>query len=130
VISEEEAAWLLRFESGLPGGTESLLITDGVQPDHPILFASRGFLLLTGYETAEILGRNCRFLQGPDTDPQTIEAIRTAVSQRRRFDGDILNYRKDGTPFWNGLSVAPLASVEPGTLFVGLQSDVSFRHTL
>lgn len=112
----------------MPGWTEGLLITDGAQPDNPIIFASRGFLLLTGYTVAEVIGRNCRFLQGQDTDPRTVIAIRAAIKTRRRFDGDILNYRKDGTAFWNNLAIGPHTTPQSDSLFVGLQFDASFRH--
>lgn len=128
-MSEEEAARLLGLDKhSIPSWTQGLLITDGAQADNPIIFASRGFLTLTGHPASAVVGRNCRFLQGPGTDRRTVEAIRDAVKARRRFDGDILNYRRDGTAFWNHLSIGPLESAERDDLFVGLQFDVSFRH--
>jgi len=128
-MSEEEAARLLGLDKkNMPAWTQGLLITDGAQPDNPIIFASRGFALLTGYGAAETLGRNCRFLQGPESDWRTVAMIRDAVKARRRFDGDILNYRRDGSAFWNHLSIGPLETAERDDLFIGLQFDVSFRH--
>jgi PAS domain S-box-containing protein len=56
----------------------------------------------------ETLGRNCRFLQGPESDPATVRAIREAITDRRMFTGDILNYRKDGTKFWNEVTITPV----------------------
>ncbi|HEX7821359.1 MAG TPA: PAS domain-containing protein [Sphingobium sp.] len=113
----------------MPAWTQGLLLTDSGQADNPVIFATRGFTTLTGYAAAEIVGRNCRFLQGPDTDRRTVAAIREAVAARRRFDGDILNYRKDGRPFWNHLSIGPVTTEASETLLVGLQFDVSFRHS-
>jgi PAS domain S-box-containing protein len=129
VMSEEEAARLLGLESErVPNWTQGVLITDSRQVDNPIIFASDGFAILTGYAREEVLARNCRFLQGPGTDRGIVAAIRDAVRARRRFDGEILNYRKDGSPFWNRLSIGPLATAESDGLFVGLQFDVSSRH--
>lgn len=103
-----------------------VLITDPQLPDNPIVYANAGFSTVTGYAAEEVLGRNCRFLQGPDTDPQCVEEMREAISARRVFSGLILNYRKDGTPFCNGLVINPLFD-EKGELihFVGLINDVS-----
>ncbi|MET0360262.1 MAG: PAS domain-containing protein [Sphingobium sp.] len=112
----------------MPTWTQGLLITDSALVDNPIIFASRGFLTLTGYEEADIVGRNCRFLQGADTDRATVAAIREAVNERRRFDGEILNYRKDGRPFWNQLAIGPLTTETSDSLFVALQFDASARH--
>lgn len=129
MLSEEEAAHILGLDVAvMPAWTQGLLITDSAQPDNAIIFASRGFTTLTGYDASEIVGRNCRFLQGPGTDRRTVDAIREAVAARRRFDGDILNYRKDGRPFWNHLSIGPVTTETSETLLVGLQFDVSFRH--
>lgn len=103
-----------------------VLITDPRLPDNPIIYANPGFTALTGYSTEEVLGRNCRFLQGPDTDPVMLQEIREAISNGRPFSGLLLNYRKDGMPFHNGLVIQPLFD-DRGQLinFVGLQNDVS-----
>lgn len=128
-MTEQEAARLLGLDARtMPDWTQGLLLTDGDAVDNPIIFASRGFARLTGYRPVDVVGRNCRFLQGPETDRRTVAAIREAVAARRRFDGEILNYRKDGTAFWNNLSIGPLENADRPGLFVGLQFDVSFRH--
>ena len=80
-----------------------MIVTDPLQSEDPIVFANGAFLDLTGYSEAEILGRNCRFLQGPRTDPETVQHIRDALATRQPFAAEILNYRRDGTPFWNCL---------------------------
>jgi PAS domain S-box-containing protein len=89
--------------------------------DRFIVSCNTAFSAIAGYTEAEILGRDCRFLQGPQTDPRTLEAIRTALREHRNFDGEILNYRKDGTPFWNALTISPVLD-EQGTLthYVGV----------
>lgn len=104
----------------------SISVTDAQQPDNPLIYVNRRFQGLTGYEPAEVLGRNCRLLQGPDTDPETVAAIRHAVAAGERIDTRILNYRKDGTAFVNGLLLAPIRGGGGAvTAYIGFQSDVT-----
>ena len=84
------------------------IITDPNLPDNPIVFANRAFQNLCGYEAAEVIGRNCRFLQGPDTDPADVAKVRDAIEARRDVVVEILNYHRDGTPFRNELYVSPV----------------------
>ena len=104
----------------------ALCISDPFQDDCPIVIANQAFSELTGYDRAEIVGRNCRFLQGPDTDPDAVQRIRDALDAREVRVVEILNYRKDGTPFWNALHVGPIFD-EAGemTHFYGSQWDVT-----
>nr|WP_237772092.1 histidine kinase famiy protein [Stenotrophomonas maltophilia] len=106
-----------------------MIITDPHQPDNPIIFANRAFVEMTGYEREELVGRNCRFLQGPDTDPDAIAEIREAIAGTREAATEVLNYRKDGSTFWNALFVSPVFD-DDGTLvyFFGSQLDVSRRR--
>src|SRR3712207_2310888 len=85
-----------------------MLVTDPRLPDDPIVFANRAFLALTGYAEDEVLGRNCRFLQGALTDRATVGRIREALAARRPIAVEVLNYRRDGRPFWNALFIAPV----------------------
>ena len=85
-----------------------MIVTDPRQPDNPIIFVNDAFCRLTGYARAEIVGCNCRFLQGPATDRDDIARIRAAVAARDKIEIAILNYRKDGTAFWNQLLLAPV----------------------
>jgi PAS domain S-box-containing protein len=85
-----------------------MLITDPQQPDNPIIFCNQAFATLTGYGVDELVGRNCRLLQGPETDRQAIHALREAIAAERDIAIDILNYRKDGSSFWNALFVSPV----------------------
>jgi PAS domain S-box-containing protein len=111
--------------------TQGILITDPSLPDNPIIFASPGFLQMTGYAAEEVVGRNWRFLQGKDTDPATVAQIREAVEQGQNRSVEILNYRKDGTPFWNALAISPVHDGEGRpTHFVGVQADVTERRYL
>lgn len=105
-----------------------MLITDPRLGDNPIVFANDSFLHMTGYSRDEIMLRNCRLLQGPNTDPRAIAEIREAVANQKDIAIDILNYRKDGTPFWNALYMSPVVD-ETGELlfFFASQVDVSER---
>ena len=122
----------LRENSRLAAAIESVqigvLISDPQQPDAPTIFANPAFTRITGYERHETIGRNCRFLQGPETDPAEIQRVRDAVAARRPYRGTLRNYRKDGTAFWNELTVNPVFD-EAGALiyFVGIQADVTVQ---
>jgi PAS domain S-box-containing protein len=85
-----------------------MVITDPRLADNPIVFANDAFCRLSGYERGEILGRNCRFLQGPETDPDVVEKLRVAVQAGAPVQVDILNNRKSGEKFWNRLLMAPV----------------------
>lgn len=91
-----------------------------------IIFVSDEFEVQTGYPPEEVLGRNCRFLQGPGTDPNAVKAIREALEARTEITIDILNYRKDGTEFWNRLRIRPLFDDHGRLLyFAGSQNPIS-----
>ncbi len=106
-----------------------MIVTDPRQPDNPVVFANDAFCRLSGYERREILGRNCRFLQGPDTDPETVRRIHDAVVEVRPLEIDIRNRRKTGEPFWNRLLMAPVFDAD-GRLayFFASQVDVSLER--
>ena len=106
-----------------------MIISDPRQPDNPIAFANNAFLDLTGYEEAEVVGRNCRFLQGAQTDRETVSELRDAVAAKRAIAVEILNYRRDGSPFWNAVFMGPIFD-EQGELlyFFASQLDVTRRR--
>lgn len=116
-------------DRALGAAAEGITISDPSLPDNPLIYANSGFERITGYSAASVLGRNCRFLQGPDTDPADAETIRRAVAEETECTVEILNYRKDGSPFWNRLSITPVRD-EDGrvTHFIGVQSDVTARR--
>ncbi|MDX1484856.1 MAG: PAS domain-containing protein [Alphaproteobacteria bacterium] len=105
---------------------QSVVITDPAQPGNPIVFVSDEFETQTGYAPEEVLGRNCRFLQGPETDPAAVEAIREALKAKSEITLDILNYKKDGTKFWNRLRIRPLYGDDGEVMFfAGAQNPIA-----
>jgi PAS domain S-box-containing protein len=116
------------FAAAIRATRMAMIITNPRLPDDPIVFANDAFLRLTGYERSEVIGRNCRFLQGPDTDAGQVRAIREAIEARRDVSIDILNYRKDGSTFWNALYMSPVSN-EAGELqfHFASQLDVTDR---
>ena len=111
------------FRRALDTVSEGSLITDTEQR---IVFANAFIQNFTGYTEAELLGNNCRILQGPGTNPDTVRAIHDSLAAGDSFTGDILNYRKDGTPFWNSLTISPVKDDNGATThFVSAQQDVS-----
>ena len=106
-----------------------MLVTDPRQPDNPIVFVNRAFLDLTLYEEKDVIGRNCRLLQGPQTDRRTVDEIRAALAERRAVALDILNYKADGTPFWNALYIGPIFDQDGELLyFFASQMDITQRR--
>ena len=106
-----------------------MILTDPRQADNPIVFANNAFLDLTGYEASEVLGRNCRFLQGAETDPDQVTELREAVSTREAIALEILNYRRDGSAFWNAVFIGPVYGPDHELLyFFASQLDVTARR--
>ncbi|MCG6922702.1 MAG: PAS domain-containing protein, partial [Acidobacteria bacterium] len=124
----EEALVRLK-DRALSATAEGIAIADARLKDQPIIYANAGFERLTGYPRDYVVGRNCRFLQGPDSDPRTADTIRRAIHRAEPCTVEILNYRKDRTTFWNRLSITPVKD-ERGevTHFIGVQSDVTARR--
>ena len=107
----------------------SYVITDPRQVDNPIVWVSPSFCELTGYDRDEILGRNCRFLQGPATDRAVVGKIRNAVDEKYPDSLCLVNYRKDGTPFWNNLYISPLFDQNQNVIhYIGVQCDVTAAY--
>ena len=103
----------------------SVVFSDPHQPDNPMIFVSDEFQAQTGYTPEEALGRNCRFLQGPETSAEATEAIRWALRAQTRFSIDLLNYRKDGSVFVNRLRIRPIYDPQGRLLFfAGAQNPV------
>ncbi len=106
-----------------------MVVTDPNQHDTPIVFANHAFLQLTGYTSEEVIGRNCRFLQGPGTDAEAVAMIRAALAARTDISLEVLNYRKDGRPFWNALFLSPVFAADGRLLYYfGSQLDVTRRR--
>lgn len=135
-----DAARIVDAIAGSDGGTDPfaaavratrmpMVISNPRLPDNPIVFVNDAFCRLCNYSREEILGRNCRFLQGPDTDPATVTKIRAAIDAAVPVRTDILNYRKTGETFWNRLLMAPVRDAE-GRLayFFASQVDVTIER--
>lgn len=105
-----------------------LTITGPLEDDAPLIYINDKFSALTGYEAAEVLGENCRFLQGEATNATTRQEIREALEADEPISVDILNYREDGRKFWNKLDIAPVED-QSGVVshFVGFQADITDR---
>ncbi|MEL7116537.1 MAG: PAS domain-containing protein [Pseudomonadota bacterium] len=102
-------------------------LTDTSQDDAPLVYVNAAFEKMTGYGRQEVLGRNCRFLQGPGTDPDAVARIRKAVHDQSETAVCLLNYKKDGTPFHNLLMIAPIERAFHGRYFIGCQYQID-RH--
>lgn len=107
-----------------------MVVSDPNQPDNPIILANHAFLDLTGYTAEEVIGRNCRFLQGPDTAPEEIQRIRQAINRDDDYiQLELLNYRKDGSTFWNQLVISAVRNTDRDLLYhFASQNDVSARR--
>ena len=104
----------------------AVVVTDPKQADNPIVECNDAFLALTGYLRSEVIGRNCRFLTGPGTNPAKSQLLSEAIQDRRPIVVELLNYRKDGTPFLNSVMIAPLFDEQHDlTGFIGTQIEVS-----
>ena len=115
-------------EDAMDGAPVGITISDSKLPDNPLIYVNDSFVDITGYDRSEILGTNCRFLQGEDTDMTAVEKMGQAVAEETDVAVEIKNYRKDGELFWNRVEIAPIRD-ESGTAryFVGYQADVTDR---
>nr|WP_255350648.1 PAS domain S-box protein [Lacinutrix sp. Hel_I_90] len=110
----------------LQSASNGIIITDALEKDNPIIYFNPAFAKLTGYSEAEILNKNCRFLQADDRDQESVRALRKAVKQGKSCQTTIRNYKKDGTLFWNDLNITPVKD-KSGVIthFIGIQNDVT-----
>eukprot|EP00798_Chlamydomonas_sp_ICE-L_P007878 gene7878-1088_t len=122
IVSTGAASQLTKVLAGL---RHTFVVADATLPDQPLIYASDGFYQMTGYGPDEVLGHNCRFLQGEGTDLKEVQKIRDACKKGEAVSVRLLNYRKDGTPFWNLLTVTPIKT--PDGKFVGVQVDVTSK---
>ncbi len=124
-----DTATVLLYERALAATSCGIVISDACQADNPIIYCNQAFLEITGYSCEEVIGRNCRFLQGRDTDPQAVETIRQSIRAGQECQVVLKNYRKDGTPFWNDLTISPVRDASGRlTHFIGVQTDITQRR--
>ena len=126
LLAGDELQGLRTLKSAIEAAPDGVVITDHNRPDAPIVYANPAFERISGYPANEILGRNCRFLQGDDRQQAGVAAIRQAIEKAQETTVVLRNYRKDGTPFWNRLHLAPVFNTEDAvTHFVGIQEDIT-----
>ncbi len=126
--ARRQSRQLALYRRAMDEATLGIIITDPDRPDNPIVYANDWFCRLTGYDREDVLGRNCRFLQGPDTDESTVAEIREAIDAEEPVTVELLNYRADGEPFWNLLTITPVRDADGAvTHFLGFQRDVTER---
>jgi methyl-accepting chemotaxis protein PixJ len=137
-IALEQASLLNEFQQSqkvlrlrdraIAAASNAIIITDPRAIDNPIIFCNPAFETITGYSPEEAIGRNCRFLQGPDTDPATIEQLRHAVRNSLECQVVLKNYRKDKTPFWSELTISPVRDSFGQVInYIGVQADITRR---
>ncbi|MGB3202934.1 MAG: response regulator [Nodosilinea sp.] len=129
ITERKQLAETLRLqERAIAASHNGIVITDARQHDNPIILVNPAFERITGYTAADTLGRNSRFLQDDNQDQAALPILRQAIAADKDCTVELINYRKDGQPFWNQLSISPIYDTE-GTLthFVGIQTDISDR---
>ncbi len=125
---EEE---LILNKKAVESSLEGIVIADVSQPDFPLIYINDRFTELTGYTKEDAIGNNCRFLQGPGSVGETLDRLRKAIKDKKDFEGELINYKKDGTKFWNNLRITTIKNAEGEvTHFVGLQNDITIRKNI
>ncbi|MDJ0556945.1 MAG: PAS domain S-box protein [Microcoleaceae cyanobacterium MO_207.B10] len=126
VNNHPEEKTLRLLERAIAASNNGIVITDNTKPDNPIIYCNQAFEKITGYSRQEILGKNCRLLQGKDTDPEALFKVRQAIKSETNCLVVLKNYRKDGTIFWNELAISPVRDDHGHvTNFIGIQTDIT-----
>lgn len=130
-VSNPTEANLRLAELAMDEAPVGITVADPSEPDEPLIYVNEAFERLTGYDRTETLGRNCRFLQGEETDPEKTAQVRQAINNDQPVSVELLNYRKNGDPFWNKLDIAPVRDDDGEvTHLVGFQTDVTERKEI
>ncbi|MES2766872.1 MAG: PAS domain S-box protein [Bacteroidota bacterium] len=115
-------------DNAIDMASEGMMITDAQNPENPLIYVNHGFEQITGYSKEEVLGKNGKFLEGPETSPEAVAEIYRIIAEQRAGKVEILNYRKDGTTFWNLLSLTPLVNSQGiVTNYIAVQTDITER---
>lgn len=125
-LTQETQVTLL--EAMLDGSKVGTIVTDPSQHDNPIIYTNHTFIEMTGYTQEEVIGRNCRFLQGPETAKEDVRKMKEAISSEKKVVLTVQNYRKDGSPFWNRLAIEPVR-IEGKLYFIGTQTDITLERS-
>ena len=131
-IERQQVEQELRLrDRAIAASDNGIVITDPRLPDNPIVYVNEGFLRMTGYDEEEVVGRNCRFLQGQNRNQPELDEVRRAIREGRACQVVLRNYRKDGTPFWSEVSISPVYD-GAGELvnYIGGQTDITERKAL
>ena len=114
------------LDRAIAASSNGIIITDPLQPDNPVIYVNPGFEQITGYSINEVIGKNCRFLQGVETAQPPLQELWTALQEQRECHVTLRNYRKDGTLFWNELSISPVRDTSGKlTNYIGIQTDIT-----
>ncbi len=116
------------LERAIAASSNGIVITDPTQPDNPVIFVNPGFERITGYSAEDVIGRNCRFLQGSERNQSALKELQASLTEERDCHIILRNYRKDGTLFWNELSISPVRDASGKlTHYLGVQTDITER---
>ncbi|MFP4578139.1 MAG: PAS domain S-box protein, partial [Coleofasciculus sp.] len=127
--SKQTEVRLQLLERAIAASSNGILITDPNVPDNPIIFVNPGFERITGYSAQEVVGKNCRFLQGDNHQQPGLDQLKAALKNEQDCHVILQNYRKDGTRFWNELSISPIRDRNGKlTHYIGIQTDISERR--
>jgi PAS domain S-box-containing protein len=127
--SARTASYSRLLAAAVEGAPVAYAISDALQADMPLVYVNEFFVTLTGYQPSDVIGRNCRFLQGPDTDSRDVDRIREAIRRAQPLYIELINYRKDGQSFWNGMLLRPIRSLSGAiTHFVATLRDMTERR--
>lgn len=125
-LTQETQVTLL--EAMLDGSKVGTIVTDPSQHDNPIIYTNKTFIEMTGYTQEEVIGRNCRFLQGPETAKEDVQKMKEAIDGEKKVILTLQNYRKDGSPFWNRLAIEPVR-IDGKLYFIGTQTDITLERS-
>ena len=116
------------LERAISASSNGIVVTDTQLADNPIIYVNSGYEKITGYSGKEVIGKNGRFLQGEETNKLELDKLRETIANKEEYQGLLLNYRKDGTTFWNELRVSPVLDPQGNiTNFIGILTDVTGR---
>lgn len=127
LVAARRAQQQLRLRDlAIEASVNAIIITDNTDPNQPVVYVNPAFERITGYSSSEVLGKNCRFLQGTDVEQPDLDAIRTALRENREGRATLRNYRKSGELFWNDLHIAPVRNDNGEiTHYIGIQNDIT-----